>query len=72
MLDAQTGAVFEGNGIEGLLAIGRPCPGMARTCLGNHPRYMATSLDPYPGFYFTGDTVHRDKDGEPNACVAVS
>jgi acetyl-CoA synthetase len=24
---------------------------------------MSTYLDPYPGYYFTGDTVYRDKDG---------
>lgn len=36
---------------------------MARTCLGDHERYMTTYLKPYPGYYFTGDTVYKDKDG---------
>ena len=36
---------------------------MARTCLGDHERYLTTYLKPYPGFYFTGDTVYKDKDG---------
>ena len=63
VLDAQTGEVVEGNNVEGVLAIRQPWPGMARTCLGDHERYLATYLKPYPGLYFTGDTVYRDKDG---------
>lgn len=63
VLDAQTGSVIEGNDVEGVLAIRQPWPGMARTCLGDHERYLATYLKPYPGFYFTGDTVYRDGDG---------
>eukprot|EP00522_Entomoneis_paludosa_P001272 CAMPEP_0172472682 /NCGR_PEP_ID=MMETSP1065-20121228/68469_1 /TAXON_ID=265537 /ORGANISM="Amphiprora paludosa, Strain CCMP125" /LENGTH=793 /DNA_ID=CAMNT_0013230835 /DNA_START=66 /DNA_END=2448 /DNA_ORIENTATION=- len=49
--------------IEGVLAIRQPWPGMARTCLGDHGRYMTVYLKPYPGYYFTGDSVTRDKDG---------
>ena len=45
--------------IEGVLAIRQPWPGMARTCLGDHKRYMTTYLKPYPGYYFTGDSVVR-------------
>ena len=63
VLDPQTGDVIEGNNVEGVLAIRQPWPGMARTCLGDHERYLATYLKPYPGFYFTGDTVYRDEDG---------
>jgi len=63
VLDAQSGEVIEGNDVEGVLAIRQPWPGMARTCLGDHQRFMATYLTPHPGFYFTGDTVFRDKDG---------
>jgi len=63
VLDATTGVILEENDIEGVLAIRQPWPGMARTCLGDHRRYMSTYLDPYPGYYFTGDTVYRDKDG---------
>ena len=64
VLDAQTGEVIEGNDVEGVLAISKPWPGMARTCLGDHQRYLATYFSQYPGYYFTGDTVYRDKDGE--------
>jgi len=63
ILDAQSGEVIEGNDVDGVLAIRQPWPGMARTCLGDHSRFMATYLKPYPGYYFTGDVVHRDEDG---------
>jgi len=63
VLDAQTGEVVEGNDVEGVLAIRQPWPGMARTCLGDHKRFLATYLKAYSGYYFTGDTVYRDKDG---------
>jgi acetyl-CoA synthetase len=63
VLDPVTGAIVEGNDVEGVLAIRSPWPGMARTCLGDHERYLLTYFRPYKGFYFTGDSVRRDKDG---------
>ena len=54
---------MEGNDVEGVLAIRQPWPGMARTCLGDHARYETVYLQPYPGYYFTGDSAMRDKDG---------
>ena len=36
---------------------------MARTCLNDHSRYDTVYLQPYPGYYFTGDSATRDKDG---------
>lgn len=48
---------------QGVLALCKPWPGMARTCLGDHHRYMQTYLKPYPGYYFTGDSAMQDKDG---------
>lgn len=53
----------EKGNIEGVMAIRRPWPGMARTCLGDHQRYLTTYFKPYPGYYFTGDSVVKDKDG---------
>lgn len=47
----------------GVLALRQPWPGMARTCIGAHQRYLATYLHVYKGYYFTGDSVVRDKDG---------
>jgi acetyl-CoA synthetase len=49
--------------VEGAMAIKQPWPGMARTCLGDHERYLAIYYKPYPGYYFTGDSVMRDRDG---------
>jgi len=45
------------------LAIAKPWPGMARTCMGAHQRYLQTYLNVYKGYYFTGDSVVRDRDG---------
>ena len=48
---------------HGVMALKQPWPGMARTCLGDHQRFLNVYYKPYPGFYFTGDTVSRDADG---------
>lgn len=63
VLDPATGHVIEGNDVEGVLAVRQSFPGMARTCLGDHERFMTVYLKPYPGYYFTGDAVKRDRDG---------
>jgi acetyl-CoA synthetase len=48
---------------QGVLAIRQPWPGMARTCLGDHERYLQTYFHVYRGYYFTGDSVIRDSEG---------
>lgn len=63
VLDPMNGDVLEGPHVEGVMAIRQPWPGMARTCLGDHDRYLQTYFQPYPGYYFTGDSVLRDLDG---------
>jgi len=63
VLDPKTGSEIEGNGVEGVLAIKQPWPGMARSCLGDHDRYLTVYMKPYPGYYFTGDGCRRDEDG---------
>jgi len=63
VLDPQTGKEIEGNGVEGVLAIKQPWPGMTRTCLGDHERYLTVYMKPYPGYYFPGDGCRRDEDG---------
>jgi len=63
LLDAVTGAVIRDNNRQGILAITRPWPGMARTIFGNHQRYLETYFQHYPGYYFTGDGAYRDVDG---------
>jgi len=49
--------------VEGILAIQKPWPGMARTTYGDHERFINTYLTPYKGYYFTGDGARRDPDG---------
>eukprot|EP01113_Clastostelium_recurvatum_P045258 TRINITY_DN7754_c0_g1_i1.p1 TRINITY_DN7754_c0_g1~~TRINITY_DN7754_c0_g1_i1.p1 ORF type:complete len:529 (+),score=129.69 TRINITY_DN7754_c0_g1_i1:157-1743(+) len=63
VLHAKTGKVLEGNGVEGVLAVNAPWPSITRSVWGDHARYMQTYLTPYPGRYFTGDSVKRDEDG---------
>lgn len=63
ILDPTTGAVLEDNDVTGILAIAQPWPSMARTVYNNHNRYLDTYLNPYRGYYFTGDGATRDKDG---------
>jgi len=65
VLDPHSGEeiVPDNNSQKGVMAIRQPWPGMARTCLGDHERYLTTYFKPYPGYYFTGDSVLRDADG---------
>jgi acetyl-CoA synthetase len=49
--------------LKGVLALKHPWPGIARTCLGDHERYLQTYFKPYPGYYFTGDSAMQDADG---------
>jgi acetyl-CoA synthetase len=53
----------EDNHRKGVLVVKHPWPGMARTCLGDHERYLQTYFLPYPGYYFTGDSAYIDSDG---------
>jgi len=63
VLDPQSGKPIEGNNVSGVLAFAQPWPSIARTVYNDHLRYLNTYLKPYPGYYFTGDGVTRDKDG---------
>jgi len=63
IVDPQSGVTIEGNLVEGVLCVGQPWPGIARSIWGDHERYLATYLKPYPGKYFTGDGCRRDQDG---------
>jgi len=48
---------------EGNLCITDSWPGQMRTVWGDHDRFFQTYFTTYPGKYFTGDGVRRDKDG---------
>lgn len=63
VLDGKTGQEIEGNDVEGVLAIKQPWPGITRTCIGDHQRYLNVYMKPYPGYYFPGDGCRRDEDG---------
>ena len=63
VLDASTGKEILDSPAEGVLAIKQPWPGMARTCLGDHERYLTVYMRPYPGYYFSGDGCRRDEEG---------
>ncbi len=64
LLDPQSGAELTGNDQEGVLVIAQPWPGMARSVFNDHSRFLSTYLQPYPGYYFTGDAAYRDHDGQ--------
>lgn len=61
IMDAD-GKVMAGEA-TGILVIGKSWPGQARTVYGDHQRFVDTYFKAYPGYYFTGDGVRRDKDG---------
>lgn len=63
ILDPTTGEEINDSHAEGVLAIKRPWPSFARTIWKNHDRFLDTYLNPYKGYYFTGDGAARDKDG---------
>ena len=63
VLDPQTGKEIETVEAEGVLAIRQPWPGITRTVLNDHERYLNVYMNPYPGYYFPGDGCKRDKDG---------
>ncbi|MEL6997159.1 MAG: acetate--CoA ligase [Pseudomonadota bacterium] len=63
VLDAQTGAEINGNGVEGVLAIKESWPGQMRTVYGDHDRFVSTYFEQYKGYYFTGDGCRRDEHG---------
>lgn len=57
------GKELKGNGVEGILCIKFPWPGMLRTTYGDHQRCFQTYFSTYPGLYFTGDGAKRDEEG---------
>ena len=49
--------------MEGVLAIKRPWPSIARSVYQDHKRYLETYMKPYPGTFYTGDGAARDEHG---------
>jgi acetyl-CoA synthetase len=57
------GKELKGNGVEGILCIKFPWPGMLRTTYGDHQRCYQTYFSSYKGLYLTGDGAKRDEEG---------
>lgn len=57
------GKTLEGE-VTGNLVITRPWPGQLQTIYGDRERYKETYFSQFPGMYFSGDAVSRDKDGD--------
>ena len=51
IIDPVSGEEIHGIDVEGVLAIKKPWPSMARTVWGAHKRYMDTYLNVYKGYY---------------------
>ena len=63
VLLTSNGEEIKENDVTGLLAIKRSWPGMARTIQSDHQRFLQTYLEPFKGYYLTGDGARRDNDG---------
>ena len=63
MLVDPSGEELKGNGVEGILCIKHPWPGMLRTTYGDHQRCYQTYFSAFPGLYLTGDGAKRDEEG---------
>ncbi len=63
IVDPTTGEEIKGVG-EGALCIKRPWPGQMRGVYGDPERFRMTYFVQYDGYYFTGDGVMRDEDGD--------
>ena len=63
VLKSKEGHTLEGNDVSGVVCVKSSWPSIARTIYGDHDRYLATYMRPFPGCYFTGDGAIRDKDG---------
>ncbi len=59
----QEGNELKGNGVEGILCIKFPWPGMIRTTYGDHKRCYDTYFSVFKGLYLTGDGAKRDEEG---------
>ena len=57
------GNELKGNGVEGILCIKFPWPGMIRTTYGDHKRCYETYFSVFKGLYLTGDGAKRDEEG---------
>lgn len=57
------GKELKGNGVEGILCMKFPWPGMLRSLYGDHARCYQTYYSTFKGLYLTGDGAKRDEEG---------
>ncbi len=62
LLDADGKEITE-DGVEGLLCMKFPWPGILRTTYGDHERCRLTYFSTFKGYYFTGDGAKKDENG---------
>lgn len=48
---------------KGILLFSYKWPSLAKTLLNDHQRYKGTYLNPFPGYYYTGDEAICDEQG---------
>ncbi|RNA35683.1 acetyl-coenzyme A synthetase 2- mitochondrial [Brachionus plicatilis] len=58
----EAGKEIELKNNRGILCIKKPWPSMAMTVYGDHERFLQTYLEPYRGYFFTGDSALADQD----------
>lgn len=60
----DSGKVLTGKGeVSGNLCFAGPWPAMMRSVFGDHKRFKQTYFSQFKGYYFSGDSATRDKDG---------
>lgn len=59
----EDGNKIEKPNVQSYFAYDRPWPGLMRTVWGDHPRFVSTYLNKFPGHYFTGDYALIDEEG---------
>ncbi len=64
VLDPTSGEEIEGNPAEGVLCFKDSWPGQMRSIWGDHDRFEKTYFADYKGYFFSGDGVKRDADGD--------
>ncbi len=57
------GNELEGNGVEGMLCLKFPWPGILRSTWGDHERCRLNYFSSFKNKYFTGDGAKRDEEG---------
>lgn len=62
LLDDKGNEIAE-NEVEGMLAFKQAWPGQLRSVYRDHPRFIRSYFETFPGYYFTGDGAIRSDDG---------